>query len=330
MANIYLAIAVPAGAGVGANTNVSAMGKAKTITVVGTFTGSITVEFALDAAGTVFCPVRTFTFPTSDLTVNLAARFMRVRRSGAVITGTPVVNVASDDAAAQFVSLPVPAGTGVGGSTSVVALGTFNTILVGGAAFGGSVIIEISVDGGTTWSQFRGFQPGGGCFSANMVAGFMRVRRINATGGTPTVDVAAINDPLTSSSGEAGRYAIPEKWGQDDVAAAQTAVALSQRVSTVFANDTKMVRAGSLTGLNTRLNTPITAGTLTVIVTVGGVATTLTLVHTSASNPSGGQATLASAVEAFAAGALVGIDITTSAGFLPVTADLECWLEIDS
>ena len=70
--------------------------------------------------------------------------------------------------------------------------------------------------------------------------------------------------------------------------------------------------------------------TLTATVTIGGVATTLSIVHTSAANPSGGEAIVAAGVDAFAAAALIGIDITTDAAFLPVTDDLEAWIEIDT
>lgn len=328
MANIFITLPVPAGAGVGANVAVSAMGREKTITIVGVFTGSLTIEVSLDAGGAVFCPLLTFTGP-SKKTFSIAARFLRVRRSGDLITGTPVVGVGSNDDGAMFASLPVPAVDGVGANVDVSALGTFNTISVGGAAFGGIVTIEISEDG-VNFSQCFVFQPGGGCLSRDVVARFMRVRRVSAALGTPTVDVAAINDPVTSSSGEPGRYAIPEKWMQENIAASQTDVALNQQVSTLFPIDTKMIRAGSVTGLNTRLTTPVTVGTLTATVTIGGVATTLSIIHTAALNPSGGEATIATGVDVFAAAALIGIDITTDAGFLPITDDIEAWVEIDT
>ena len=120
MANIFSALAVPAGVGVGANTNVAAMGKSKTVTISGAFSGSLTLEAALDAAGEVFVPLRTFTEPATDHTFNIACRFMRIRRTGILpITGTPIVNVGSDDAAAALISIANTVETLVLNATSV-------------------------------------------------------------------------------------------------------------------------------------------------------------------------------------------------------------------
>lgn len=129
------------------------------------------------------------------------------------------------------------------------------------------------------------------------------------------------------SSGAAGRFAPPEQWAQDDVAANQAAVALSAQVSTNFDN-IKMMRSGSVVGLSTRFTGAVTAGTATIRVTKNGVAGTLSVASTAVSNPSGGQATQATGVDTFVAGDLIGLSITTDAGFLPVTTDVEAWIEI--
>ncbi|NIO41527.1 MAG: hypothetical protein GTO41_15940, partial [Burkholderiales bacterium] len=71
-------------------------------------------------------------------------------------------------------------------------------------------------------------------------------------------------------------------------------------------------------------------GTLTVEAAINGAGTGFTLVHTSGSNPSGGEATQGAGVTPFNAGDLVGFLITTDAGFLPITTDLEAWMEIDT
>lgn len=120
----------------------------------------------------------------------------------------------------------------------------------------------------------------------------------------------------------------PEQWEQENVAASQAAVALSAQVSTNF--DTwKAVRAGSIVGLATRLNTPCTAGTLTVTASINGVATTISVATTSVSNASGGITTQSAGVDRFVAGDLIGTLVTTSAGWLPITAELEAYLEIE-
>lgn len=129
------------------------------------------------------------------------------------------------------------------------------------------------------------------------------------------------------SPGAAGRFAPPEQWAQDNVAANQAAVALFAQVSTNF--DTwKAMRSGSVVGLSTRLTAAVAAGTATVRVTKNGVAGTLNVAHTAASNPSGGQATQAIGIDTFVAGDLIGLSITTDAGFLPITTDIEAWIEV--
>lgn len=116
---------------------------------------------------------------------------------------------------------------------------------------------------------------------------------------------------------------MPEMWAQENVAASQTGVALSAMVSTNF-DTIKMVRAGSIVGMSTRLTEAITAGTLFVRVTINGTPGTLQIAHTTGT---GGVATQPTGVDTYVAGDLVGVQITTDSGFLPITTDLEVWLE---
>ncbi|KKM80117.1 hypothetical protein LCGC14_1343150 [marine sediment metagenome] len=138
-----------------------------------------------------------------------------------------------------------------------------------------------------------------------------------------------IQPGTTAGVGVAGREALPEKWAQNNVAAGQVNVDLVQRVSTLFAT-TKMIRAGSVIGLSTRLTEAITAGILTVTVEINGAATTLLLAHNVGVNPLGGEVVVAAGADPFVAGDFVGIVITTTAAFLPITTDLECWIDIDT
>lgn len=122
--------------------------------------------------------------------------------------------------------------------------------------------------------------------------------------------------------GGGGSFALPEQWAQNDVAANQAAVVMSAQVSTNF-DDLKMPNAGILLALTTRFTEPITAGTCTIIITINGAPTTLQVVHTNAANQSGG---IALGGVAYAAGDLIGMTITTDAGFLPITTDVEAWI----
>ncbi len=130
------------------------------------------------------------------------------------------------------------------------------------------------------------------------------------------------NENNIEGEGGSGAFALPEQWAQNDVAANQAAVVMSAQVSTNF-DDIKMPTAGILISLITRFTEAITAGTCTIIVTVNGVASALQLVHTNAANSTGG---IALGGVAYAAGDLIGMTITTDAGFLPITTDAEAWI----
>jgi hypothetical protein len=121
-------------------------------------------------------------------------------------------------------------------------------------------------------------------------------------------------------------YALPEVWWQDNVAANQVDVPLVGRVSTHFTT-IKMMRAGSIVGLATRLTQPVTAGQMFVSITLNGV-NVLDVQHTNALNVSGGVGTLPIGIETYAAGDLIGVWINTNAGFLPNTTDLETWVQL--
>lgn len=122
---------------------------------------------------------------------------------------------------------------------------------------------------------------------------------------------------------------VPEQWCQNNVAASQTSVGLSAQVSTNF-DTIKMIRAGSVVGLSTRLTEAIAAGQLTVEVTKNGAAfaAPFTLVHTSGSNASGGVAIATPGVNTYVASDVLAVRLTTNAGFLPITTDLEAWIEV--
>lgn len=160
------------------------------------------------------------------------------------------------------------------------------------------------------------------------------------TGGTPVAIVPAVpsagqvlvaSGPASAAWTTATAAApLPEKWSQQNVAASQTDVALGTLISTSFAT-IKAIRAGSITGLSTRFSeaiTDATANSCVVTVTVGGVAGTLSVSHASGSNASGGEATQLDGIDTFVAGDLIGVQITTLASFLPISTDVEAWLDV--
>lgn len=107
---------------------------------------------------------------------------------------------------------------------------------------------------------------------------------------------------------------------QQDVAAEQSAVAIP--VLGLAAN-TEIVLpfSGSVIGIAVASNDARTAGSLTVDVTVNGTATGLQAAL-DGSNTQYHSATQAKDTDAFAAGARLGVKITTSADWAPTTADI--------
>lgn len=123
---------------------------------------------------------------------------------------------------------------------------------------------------------------------------------------------------------------LPEQWFQDNLAASQSDVTLGALVSTHF-NYLKMIRAGSIVGISTRLTVAIidaNADSLLVKVVINGVVGTLQLSHSSGVNPTGGETTQALNIDTFVAGDIVGIKISTLGTFTPTTTDLEAILDV--
>lgn len=87
------------------------------------------------------------------------------------------------------VTLPVPAGNGVGAGVDVSLLAAEKTIVIGGTV-DASVTIEVSVDAGVTWAGIA-TMIGVGKKTIAFAAQQMRVRIDAYSSGTPTVDVGA-------------------------------------------------------------------------------------------------------------------------------------------
>lgn len=84
-----------------------------------------------------------------------------------------------------------------------------------------------------------------------------------------------------------------------------------------------MPRTGHVIGLGARLNTTRSAGTLTLEVTVDGVALSDTIVIDDDPNQQDTIQIPSTIANAFEAGALIGVNITTDGSWAPTTADLQ-------
>lgn len=210
MANLFFNLPVPAANGAGAGVDVSQLGMSRTITVQGAFLGVVTIDGSGESIAGPWSPIVSFSNVSDEQTVNVAAPFMRVRRSGVPgvgIPGTPNVDVGGNDNGTLNFNVVAPAGNGVGASVNISTLGSFKTLYVTGV-FSGTLTWEFSEDG-TDWAQIKSFTTPGQ-YSIVFTAQFVRLRRSGVRGvaGLPDCAIAAVNDPASVFSGGGGQSLI--------------------------------------------------------------------------------------------------------------------------
>jgi hypothetical protein len=178
MAKRFLALAAGSP---GASTDCTALGAARTVVVGGTLTGAVVLEVSQDNANWV--PLHTFGAPGSK-ELQVAAAFMRVNGGGAGVNA----DVAGEDSlTTRITSLNVTAGNGSGTASDISGFGDVKSVVVTGA-FRGAVVIEQSLDGGTTWDPLKTFSRAG-VWTGSFAAELIRVTRNNAGGATPVVSI---------------------------------------------------------------------------------------------------------------------------------------------
>lgn len=190
MATVGISLAVPPGNGTGAPSAVTNMNAAKTVIVGGTFSANVIIEANVKPGGE-FCQVASFSRPGQKV-VAVVANEMRVRIQG-FASGAPDVDVSAEEAVVQSVSLPAPAGNGVGASVAIDQLGELTTALAGGT-YTGQVLIEVSEDD-VDYAQGFSTLTGTDCDTKVIPANFARVRRVGvnaAAPGLPDVGLAAV------------------------------------------------------------------------------------------------------------------------------------------
>lgn len=215
MGNLFLPVVAPAANGSGAAVDFSTFGSVKTIIVGGTWDllPTVNIEINNDPSSSAGSWQSIHTFVgTGIATIEIACRWIRATVSNYRGGQAPVVNIGGTDDGTDFDALPAPAGSGVGTSVDVSALGVFKTVQVSDD-FGGTTVIEVSEDGGTTWGAILGF-PAQGAKSAMVAADFMRVRRTGVplvAPGLPVVNVAACTigaAPPTPSTEQVFSYTV--------------------------------------------------------------------------------------------------------------------------
>ncbi len=125
------------------------------------------------------------------------------------------------------------------------------------------------------------------------------------------------------------RLLLPYVWRQDNVAAAQAAVALSpQPTGSLFPQFTAM-RNGSLVGISVRFTEIVTVNDATLTVTINGVATPLAVTLGVGSDLAITNQFAGVAGCNYIAGDRIGVTITTTGGFAPNTTDVEVIVEVE-
>jgi hypothetical protein len=175
MANLFIDLDLG-----GAASSVSALGKTKTFNATGSFSGALIVEAN---CGGEWRQVLTFNAP-GNKTLDAAFQELRLDTSG-VVGSVSVVSVSADDTGAKFVELPVN-----GAAVDVSALGTYNTVVIGGDPLNGLLKILVSDDGAdfTDWKAYQSATVD----SDEVVTQFMKAEYDGT--GTPEVCIGAINE----------------------------------------------------------------------------------------------------------------------------------------
>lgn len=161
MANLFLNLPVPTSNIPGAAVDVGDMGATKTVIVGGTFSQTVTIEYATDDVAAVWAPVPGGSLQNPGrVTFSAAARWMRAVTSG-YRSGAASAGVGASFAPAAFIQLGPTA-------ADISVLPAFKTVVVSGAC-----IVEIS-DDGVAFSQLLAFGQAG-AQSATAYGKFARV-----------------------------------------------------------------------------------------------------------------------------------------------------------
>lgn len=190
MANVFLSIPVPTGNGIGASVDISGLGWIKTLVLSGSLEGCLNVEMSQDNVN--WGPVTTFYSSQDDLKISFAAMWVRARVTG-YVRGASVLSIGADVDTVTLLSLPVPAGNGIGASVDVSAMGQSKTLFYsGGRNVDVNCIVEISTDG-VVFSQLASFQ-GATPATLNIISSIqtMRIRTNGFVMGAPVMFVSSV------------------------------------------------------------------------------------------------------------------------------------------
>lgn len=212
MANQFVNLPALAANGAGAAVDISTFGAIKTIVVQGVWAApnkapTVNIEINNDSVPNgSWAPACPSIRGTGIVTFSSAARWMRVRVSGYRGGQAPDVNLGGTDDGADFATLTVPAGNGVGAAVDVTSLGLLKTLVVNNR-FSGAIILELCEDAaGVNWAQWSSMQAPGAM--TNIAAAYWaRLKRVgipaNDPYGTPLATLGGANPTPGGGGGSA-------------------------------------------------------------------------------------------------------------------------------
>lgn len=248
MGNQSVSLPAPAANGSGAPVDVSTFGATKTFVITGTWDRNPTVTIeacnssVAGAAG--WRPIRSFQ-GAGRLTIDLAIRHVRITVANYTGGQAPVCSLGGTDDGTDFATVAgMPSGNGNSTALDVTALGLFKTVDIGGT-FTGVANVEISTDGGTTYSTYLSLNGQTALATQVIAADFIRVQRSGVPGvgapGLPVVNVGAC-----TQGGGSGSAFITSVTSQFSVTAGELALETNPLVVAALVSDTVVEATTSL------------------------------------------------------------------------------------
>lgn len=207
MSNGFVNLPLPVANGPGAAVSTAALGGPKTFLCYGSFPGAtITIEVSCDG-GTTFAPLIAFQTSGDRKNVQVAADFMRVNVSGrsAAVPFSAQIDVGAPAAATNFAEIDIPVGPGPGAALDISDYGPFVTLVCSGSFPGSAIEIQVSDDGGTTWTTVAQFSGRGDAimtvFTAQQVRANVKNRNVNGLATLAIGAYDAASSPAPASDG---------------------------------------------------------------------------------------------------------------------------------
>ena len=201
-----------------------------------------------------------------------------------------------------------------------------STAQIGGpaASSGSSIIATSQPNGGGGGGTIAVEQAGAPVVAAATTVNFTGDGVTVTAGGSGVADIAITG----GGGGGASVSQLPITWTDNDIEQGDDVDLVAVGDGNLFTF--VAMRAGSIVGMSSGLNAPITTGSLTLHPTINDTPIALGIVQTPISNPQTAHVTQSAGIATYAAGDLIGIHAVASGDFEPTDPSdtLWAWLEV--